>query len=391
VTITVTGVLQQQAWRERVLPPVELVRPGLWSVPTPIPNHPLRYVLTYAMEYDGGIALVDTGWPSQLAMDGLESGLRHAGWAVEDVKAVLITHGHGDHMGLASRIRERSGAWVAMHEADAAESAGQGLDKPQLRENTETWLTRRGGDVAQIHGAMGAAPEDMFTEFGLMPDRFLQHGGRPLGPHTDLVSIWTPGHTPGHMCFYDAARNLMLTGDHVLPRITPNISPAPLVTDDVLGDYLESLADLADYDVEEVLPAHEYRFVGLAERIHDLRRHHEVRLGEVLTVLRDQPGTTSAGVAAGLHWSRVWDQMQGLQRRFAIGEAYAHLVHLEKSGYVANRGSDVDEWYALQDKGPVLIRSAARPAGDEVGVSLGQVQLDQALGRLETGRTAGRS
>jgi glyoxylase-like metal-dependent hydrolase (beta-lactamase superfamily II) len=354
VPFTITGVLQHQAWQDGVLPPVELVRPGLWSVPTQIPNNPLRYVLSYALEYDRGIALVDTGWPTQLALDALEDGLRQAGWAIEDVKAVLITHGHGDHMGLATRIRERSGAWVGLHEADAAEAA-HGMQPPSVRREAEAWLTRRGGDVAEIYAALGPPPSDMYRNFGLVPDLFLVDGGRPLGPDTDLVSIWTPGHTPGHTCFYDAARNLMLTGDHILPRISPNISPAPHITDDILGDYLESLAELADYDVDEVLPAHEYRFSGLAERVYDLRRHHEARLGEVMTVLHEQPGASSADVAGSLHWSRVWDQMQGMQRRFAIGEAYSHLIHLERTGYVANRGTDVDEWYPLQEKGPVLV------------------------------------
>jgi hypothetical protein len=74
-----------------------------------------------------------------------------------------------------------------------------------------------------------------------------------------------------------------------------------------------------------------------------------------MTVLHEQPGASSADVAGSLHWSRVWGQMQGMQRRFAISEAYAHLIHLERTGYVANRGTGVDEWYALQDKGPVLV------------------------------------
>ena len=59
--ITVSGTLQRQAWIDRVLPPVELVRPGLWSIPTPFPNSPLRYVLAYAVEYAGGVALVAFG------------------------------------------------------------------------------------------------------------------------------------------------------------------------------------------------------------------------------------------------------------------------------------------------------------------------------------------
>jgi hypothetical protein len=106
--------------------------------------------------------------------------------------------------------------------------------------------------------------------------------------------------------------------------------------------------------VEEVLPAHEYRFIGLDARIDGLRKHHEARLGEVMACLRQAPGRTSVQVAERLVWSRPWDQMQGMQRRFAVGEAYSHLVHLEATGYVVNKGIDVDSWYPMRDVDPQL-------------------------------------
>src|ERR1700735_1232669 len=101
------------------MPPVEKVRPGIWSIPVPIPNTPLRYVSVYALELDSGVALVDAGWPTEDAWDALNAGLEEAGGSMGDVRAVVVTHLHPDHYGLAGRVREASGAWVGLHPADA--------------------------------------------------------------------------------------------------------------------------------------------------------------------------------------------------------------------------------------------------------------------------------
>ncbi|MGH3951656.1 MAG: MBL fold metallo-hydrolase, partial [Pseudonocardiaceae bacterium] len=116
----VTGVRQQQAWQQAVLPPVEQVRPGLWSIPVPIPDNPLRYVLVYAFELPDGVAIVDPGWDCDEAWHSLVTGLRTVGYDIAEVRAVLVTHLHPDHFGLVGRVRAASGAWVAMHRADAA-------------------------------------------------------------------------------------------------------------------------------------------------------------------------------------------------------------------------------------------------------------------------------
>ena len=114
------------------------------------------------------------------------------------------------------------------------------------------------------------------------PDVLLEDGDKPEVPGWDLQAIWTPGHSPGHLCFWEPRNRLMLTGDHVLPRITPNIGLHPQSGDDPLGDFLRSLDKLAPYDSDEVLPAHEHRFVGLPARLAELAEHHEHRFDEVL-------------------------------------------------------------------------------------------------------------
>jgi glyoxylase-like metal-dependent hydrolase (beta-lactamase superfamily II) len=344
-SIAITGTAQQQAWRDRVLPPVEKVRPGVWSVPTPFPNSPLRYVLAYLVETKRGPVLIDTGWPSAEAWDGLVAGVRQTGHEISDVMAVLVTHFHADHFGLAHRVREASGAWIGMHEADVrAVSSFRSL--ADFAAADRAWQVRRGVPADEIESML---PSPLAESRGHRPgpDVMIEDGSRPLGADGPLRAIWTPGHTPGHLCFVEERYSLLLTGDHVLPRISPNISPSPISSDDTLGIFLRSLAELADVDADEVLPAHEYRFTGLAARVHQLRDHHRARLREVLAVIAGADGCTTAEVAERLTWSRPWDQAHGIVRRSAIGETYAHLVYLERRGLIANGAEDIDRWRLL--------------------------------------------
>ena len=118
--VEITGTAQHEAWQARALPPVEQLRDDLWSIPVPIPHNPLRYVSVYAFALDGGgLGLLDTGWESDEGWTALTGGLASIGGGVDDVRGVLVTHLHFDHLGLAARVREASGAWVAMHPADA--------------------------------------------------------------------------------------------------------------------------------------------------------------------------------------------------------------------------------------------------------------------------------
>ena len=129
----------------------------------------------------------------------------------------------------------------------------------------------------------------------------------------------------------------MLSGDHVLPRITPNIPFHPQAGANPLGDYLASLDKLEPYEVREVLPAHEYRFDDLRARLEELRQHHRDRFAEIIAMLREGP-RTAWDIASHMRWSRTWDDIAGFMRRAAVGETVSHLRGLEIEGVVRGRG-----------------------------------------------------
>src|SRR3954447_16809483 len=335
----ISGVLQRDAWTEGVLPPVEQVRDDLWSVPVPLPHNPLRYVLVYLLGLPNGVAMVDTGWDTPEAWAALEGGLATAGYDITDVRGVLVTHIHPDHFGLAGAVAEASGAWIGMHEADAALVPSRYTDMDDLLERGRRQLADAGVPEEDLSTVTRASTTVASLVRPASVDRLLADGDPVDLPGGDLRAVGTPGHSPGHLCFVDRSRRLILRGDHVLPRISPNISGHAQQPPNPLSLYVESLKKVRDEDVDEVLPGHEYRFKELAVRVDQLVEHHEERLAEILAALGDRGGSTCWDLARSLTWSRGWDSFPVYLRRAAVGETLAHLVLLESQGRVVQTGS----------------------------------------------------
>jgi glyoxylase-like metal-dependent hydrolase (beta-lactamase superfamily II) len=351
--VQVTGTRQKDAWDHHVLPPVEQVRPGLWSVPVPIPDNPLRYVLVYLFELDSGVALVDAGWNTDDAWHALNLGLEEAGGTISDVRAVVVTHIHPDHYGLAGRVREASGAWVGLHPADAALLRGRYIETDDLVERMGELLALSGVPADKRPDLAHASMEIRSLVSMAEPDVLLDDGRRLIElSGWDLRTIWTPGHSPGHICLYSERERLLLSGDHVLPRITPNISFHSQQDANPLGDYLESLARLRALDPDEVLPAHEYRFACLHERLGEIEHHHAERLRAIETVLAARPGVSAWDLTLSLEWSRPWDEIPSFMQRAANGETLAHLVLLEARGRVRREAGVPARFYLGDGRTP---------------------------------------
>jgi glyoxylase-like metal-dependent hydrolase (beta-lactamase superfamily II) len=297
------------------LPPTEAVRPGLWSIAVPFPNNPLGYTLVYLLESDRGPVLVDAGWDDDESWDALVAGFRDAGSDVSACYGVLVTHVHPDHHGLSGRVREASDAWVAMHERDSVtiDHISKGMADEHAREQAPTRASRDFDDelaavlldAGATEDELAAAPtptyprrERRFRPLAA-PDRAVGDGEQVDVPGWDVRAIWTPGHTPGHLCFHVPEHRMLLSGDHVLPSITPHISISRRDRGgDPLGDFLDSLQKVAGLDADEVLPA-------------------------------DGPASLWQ-VAARLTWNRPWDQFPLGLRRSAVNETAAHLRYLTR-------------------------------------------------------------
>ncbi|EST23837.1 MBL fold metallo-hydrolase [Streptomyces roseochromogenus] len=316
---------------------------GVRSVAVPIPDNPLGHTLVYVVDTDRGPVLVDTGWDDPASWDTLVAGLTACGTAVPEVYGVVITHHHPDHHGLSARVREASGAWVAMHAADAA------IVRRTRGTRPERWftymaakLTAAGAPEQHVAPLRTARGRRLAGLSPALPDREIVPGELLDLPGRRLRAIWTPGHTPGHVCLHLEEEHpaqlpghgRLFSGDHLLPRITPHIGlyedPDDATVTDPLGDYLDSLERIGRLAPAEVLPAHQHTFTDASGRVRELLDHHEERLAGLLALLAEP--LTPWQLAEHMEWNRPWTEIPYGSRNIAVSEAESHLRRLVKQG-----------------------------------------------------------
>ena len=323
------------------------VAPGILRTQLPISMPGLGHVNCYVLEDERGIAVVDPGLPGDDSWNHLVDRLGRAGFAVDDVHTVVVTHSHPDHFGGAMRLHHEAGADIVTHESfrtlfDLAE-ADDHEDSERLDVNSaedraaamERWFSkpspwggRRGGPSPEFlerirsSGTEGAAFATPRPTIPLVDGQTIELARR------EWVAMHTPGHTFDHLCLYDPEFGVVLTGDHVLPSITPHIS-GMTPHGDPLALFFDSLRRMADIaDVSIALPAHGHPFTDLGGRAEHIIEHHEERLDVIRAASHELPNGTVEDFMRVLFRERSWGEM-------AESETYAHLEHLRELGQMS--------------------------------------------------------
>ncbi|MFE3289391.1 MBL fold metallo-hydrolase [Rhodococcus sp. NPDC059234] len=303
---------------------------GIFQISVPMTHNPLGSTLVYAMESPGGLILVDAGWDGDEGWEGLTGGLESVGHSISEVEGVVLTHFHPDHTGLCGRVREASGAWIAMHEADhdLFEKMSSGRDAEWM-DYQLTNMARAGAAQADLDAFAGAAGGDAPVGPGSAPDRILSDDEVIALTGRGLRVVFTPGHTPGHACFYLEDADVMFTGDHVLQKTTPHVGNFvyPLEERDALAEFLDSLRRVQSMEVTRGLGAHGLPIDDVAGRAGELIDHHEERLTHLLDAFGDDQITVWE-VAQRMKWYRPWENFHPMAKGMALSEAAAHLRHL---------------------------------------------------------------
>jgi len=300
---------------------------GFRRIVLPIPFE-LNHVNVYLVRERDGWLLVDSGIETNACFDALSEGLAAHGIRIEDIRSIVLTHMHPDHIGLASRLIELSGARLIMHRAELQHLRAIMAGGPDV---IDEGLQRAGvpeGLQRHVRIAIGMLRNSLQA---LEPDSILD-GGETIDTGDEIYEvIWTPGHSPGHICIYARNGKLLFSGDHILTDITPNISWQP--GRDTLDDFLESLRKLEPYDIDLILPSHGDPFDGHRAWIADTLRHHEERTNAIARLLEEKPQTAHDLVAG------IWPGRFGpFHHYFAVFEVLAHLEHMHRNGTVQADG-----------------------------------------------------
>ncbi|MDO9333154.1 MAG: MBL fold metallo-hydrolase [Dehalococcoidales bacterium] len=312
--------------------------PGICELLVPIPYNPLENTNIYLLRGNDGYLLIDTGWNSDDSFRALGEELADAGADFKDIKQIVVTHAHFDHYGLTGRIHQLSKAKIYMHHMDEEIFRTRYAVTEEYMRQSEDWFYSNGVPRHEMPISRMSYGGPRATGLPQQPDVHLNGGETISTGIFNLKVIWTPGHSPGHICLYEPKHKLFFSGDHVLPVITPNISLPPGSPGNPLADFLKSLELVRNLDVTTVLPAHENIFHDLPKRVDEIIHHHEVRTDEILETL-GTGAKTAYEISGFITWMpelggvKFRNLMPGDQRS-AVSETLAHLRAITVDGKV---------------------------------------------------------
>jgi glyoxylase-like metal-dependent hydrolase (beta-lactamase superfamily II) len=325
--------------RKRELSRADRILPGLWRLRLPLPWPAVPHVNAFAIASVDGIVLVDTGLHEPGAMRQLERALDQAGLRIEHVRLLVCTHAHSDHYGLAGPIVARAGCELWMHPNHAHMT--KTAQDPERAFERRYEVARQSGVPAKLVAQAREARQGQ--GFGIaeivMPDRHLLPG---VEIETDL-GTWqvheTPGHAPSHVVLHQPERGLLLSGDHLLGRVSLyydyGYSPDPA------GEFLSSLDVVDELDIQLVLAGHG-RPVREAHALIDANRRavHE-RVERVRRAIANAPRTPYEIVPEMLDT----EMPDGMMLNWGLTETLCYLRHLERLGEAAEvDGADPALW-----------------------------------------------
>jgi glyoxylase-like metal-dependent hydrolase (beta-lactamase superfamily II) len=300
---------------------------GVFELRLPIPFE--DHLVNVFLFADGDdVDLLDCGMNSDESVQAIHAAVAHVG--AKRIRRLVVTHIHPDHYGAAGVLAGDGGADLYLHRLEIPLVNPRYVELEHLVKEVHKYLLVNGvpADEAEVlsnsQRALSEVVKPADAAAQLDGAETLDMGRRQLRVE------WTPGHSPGHICLYDANEKLLFAGDHMLPELSPNIGLHPQSTPDPLHEYLDGLKRLAAYEPNKILPAHGRPFSDAAGRVSTLAAHHRRRLDQIVEIVSG--GEMNAWEVA----LELWGPRENLyEKRLALQEGLAHLQALAVEGRLA--------------------------------------------------------
>jgi len=315
---------------------LEPIADGVWWLRMPLP-FALDHINLWLLEDGDAWTIVDTG----IGLDevrALWEQLLAGPMGGRPVRRIVVTHFHPDHFGLAGWLHERTGARLAMTRGEFLTGSLIQADADHRYSDLQVAFFRRHGlDEARLAplARRGNVYRRVVTPPPARYRRLVDGETFRVGEHHWQVAIGT-GHAPEHACLHCPSLGVLIAGDQILPRITPNVSLQAMEPEaDPLRQFLDSVERFSALPADAlVLPSHGLPFRGLHARLAELRAHHLARLDELAEAC-DRPRT-----AAELIPVLFRRRLDSHQVMFAMGESLSHLVYLTTEGRLVRLPGD---------------------------------------------------
>lgn len=299
------------------------VHSGILVLRLPLP-FALDHINVYLLDEGDGWSVVDSGLDTSEARDVWEVAFRSPMLRGRPIKRILITHHHPDHIGLAGWLARRWAIPIEITEMELEFSSRYAdPNRDPHKERIDFW-TENGMPEKVAKNLAGSMPNYLRSVHALPDDISPINIRRPLklGGRSWFVIIGE-GHSPCHVSLFNKDEDVLISGDQVLPEISPNIGVWPDGPQDPLGDYLRTVEPFANLGQDPlVLPSHRSPFRGLAERVNELMHHHDVRLAALVKYC-------SSPISCFDALASMFDrQLEREQLGFAMAEGLAHLHYL---------------------------------------------------------------
>jgi len=297
----------------------------LFIVKTPLIGL-VDHVNTYVIKADDEDVVIDVGPDFFLSTMVLRRSMKRLNVRL-DKSSLIVTHAHRDHIGAVRRLTMISKVYIGYNEL-------RGLMCGEERAKEVLAFVVENGFPERL--AKGIVRLTFGPCYKNLPELVPLRDGEVLGlGRHKFKCIETPGHTQGHVCLYDQGKGVLVSGDHVLKDITPNISSWSY-EEDSLSAYLLSLRRVCDLNPSLVLPGHGRALKDLEGRVRELVHHHEERLLEIVRILEARSGD-AYWISSRVGWKTQypsWERMPIFYKWLAFGETLAHLNFLTKLGVV---------------------------------------------------------